>query len=95
MSTRVSQHGFSLIELVIFIVIVGVAVAGVTLQFSTSVAQSAAPLLRQKAIAIAHTYLDQMQAVKWDETTPLGGGSGSQSTVGLDGESCSLGMVDD
>lgn len=90
-------NGFTLIELVIFIVVVGVAVAGITLQFSQNVAASAAPLLRQKAIAIAHTYLDEMQSVRWDETTPIGGGSAaSQSAPGLDGaEACTLGALDD
>lgn len=95
MSIRVG--GFTLIELVIFIVIVGVAVAGVSLQFSQNVRNSATPLLRQKAIAIAHTYIDEMQSVRWDETTPLGGGNAAtQSVVGLDGaESCSFVVLDD
>lgn len=92
----IKSQGFTLIETVIFIVIVGVAVAAIALQFSTGVQESATPLLRQKAINIAHQYLDHMQTVRWDEATPIGGGSApSQTGPGLDGESCVLIQLDD
>jgi MSHA pilin protein MshD len=90
-------RGFTLVEVVIFIVIVSIAVAAITLQFNQSVQHSAEPLLRQKAIGIIHQHLDQMQTVRWDETTPVGGGTApGPSTPGLDaGESCSLSQLDD
>lgn len=95
MSTK--DSGFTLIETVIFIVIVSIAVAAISNQISQNVEHSADPLLRQRAIAIAHLYLDRMQGVRWDETTPVGGGTSSgQSTEGLDtGESCNLAQLDD
>lgn len=94
---RTSNHGFTLIETVLFIVIVGIAISAVALQVSVNVQHSADPLLRQKGIAILQKYLNQMQAVRWDETTPLGGGSATaQSAPGLDaGETCVLTQLDD
>jgi type II secretory pathway pseudopilin PulG len=74
MHAKPKQLGFSLIEIVIFIVVVGVAVAGITLQFTQNVKNSATPLLRQKAIAIANAYLDEMLHKKWDENSPSSGG---------------------
>lgn len=90
-------RGFSLIEAVIFIVIVSIAVAAISQQVTQSAKNSSDPLLRQKAVTILHQYLDQMQTVRWDETTPIGGGTAtSQSSVGTDlGESCSLTTLDD
>lgn len=94
---QTNQHGFTLIETIIFIIIVGVAMGAIVVQFTTSVQHSAAPLLRQKAITIAYQYLDHMQTVRWDETTPVGGGTApGQSTPGLDAaESCTLSQLDD
>lgn len=95
MSTR--QGGFTLVETVIFIVIVSVAVAAITMQFSQNVQHSASPLLRQKAIVLAQFYMDRMQTVRWDENTPVGGGAtAGQSTPGVDGgEACGLATIDD
>jgi len=88
-SFRATQRGFTLIELVMFIIIVGIAVSAVTLQFSQNVRHSADPLLRQQAIAIAHIYLDEITSKKWDENTPDGGGSvvpvpGASAVLGPD-----------
>ncbi len=94
-----NSRGFSLIEIVIFIVIVGVAVAGITVQFSQNVAHSADPLLRQKTLALANGIMDEIVRKRWDENSPIGGGcvatgSGSCATgpavstpLGADGES--------
>jgi MSHA pilin protein MshD len=92
------QHkGFSLIEIVIFIIIVGVAVGAMTMQFSTSVAHSHEPLLRQKAVSLANFYMDEILRKKWNENTPTGGGcvntgSGTcpagpaAAAIGMDGD---------
>lgn len=67
MFTRLRQAGISLIELVIFIVIVSVAVAGVLSVFSTAVKGSADPMIRKQAIAIAESLLTEVesQAFTW------------------------------
>jgi type II secretory pathway pseudopilin PulG len=61
MHTLINQRAFTLVEMVIFIVIVGIAVAAIGSQFMQNVQHSAEPLLRQKAIAVANTHLDALQ----------------------------------
>ncbi|SCZ65171.1 type IV pilus modification PilV family protein [Thiohalomonas denitrificans] len=94
----IDNRGFTLVETVLFIVIVSVAVAAISLQFSQNVQHSAQPLLRQKAIAYAHQYLDQMQTVRWDENTPIVGGTTTTLTdppgTEVD-ENCTLADLDD
>lgn len=69
-----TQRGFTLIELVMFIIIVGIALAAIGLQIQTSVQSSADPLLREKGIALANFYMDEILRKKWNENTPTGGG---------------------
>lgn len=89
-------RGFTLIESVIFIVIVSIAVAAIAQHVSQSVQGSADPLLRQKALTILHQYLDQMQTVRWDENTPIGGGAlTAPASVSHEEASCTLASLDD
>lgn len=60
MTRRRPQKGFTLIEMVIFIVIVGIGVAGILSVFRTSVASSADPLIRKQTIAIAESLLEEI-----------------------------------
>lgn len=62
MFTRPRQAGISLIELVIFIVIVSVAVAGVLSVFNIAVKSSADPMIRKQAIAIAESLLTEIES---------------------------------
>ena len=68
------QKGFSLIELVMFIVIVSVAVAAIAQIYSTNVMHSPEPLLREKALKLANFYMDEIMGKRWEENTPAGGG---------------------
>jgi MSHA pilin protein MshD len=74
MHTPASQRGFTFIELVMFIVIVGIAVSAITLLFIQNVRYSADPLIRQKSIAVAKAYMDEIVRKRWDELSPEGGG---------------------
>lgn len=60
-------RGFSLIELVVAIVIIGVAVGGVMLVFIVALTHSADPQQQQQAIAIAEGYLDEILARRYDD----------------------------
>ena len=53
-------RGFSLVELVILIVVIGVALAGVLLVFQSVVRGSADPQMRKQALAIAEALLDEV-----------------------------------
>jgi MSHA pilin protein MshD len=54
------QRGFTLIELIIFIVVVGVGVAGILSVYTTSIKNSADPLVRKQALAIAESLLEEI-----------------------------------
>ena len=97
-SARQQQAGFTLIETIIVIVLVGAMLAGMTSLFVTNVGNSYRPFLRQRALAVANAFLDEILHKRWNEATPLGGGcvntaSGSCSSgpgviaIGNDGES--------
>lgn len=66
-TTKQRQTGISLIELVVFIVIVGVGVAGMMATFNVAVRGSADPMVRKQALAIAESLLLEVeqQAFTW------------------------------
>lgn len=81
------SRGFTLIETVMVIIIVGIAVAAIGTQFATNVARSHEPLLRQQALAVANAYMDEILKKRWNSATPTGGGcvvtgSGNCTTPG-------------
>lgn len=55
-----SQSGFTLIEVIIFIVVVSVALAGVLLLMDTVVKSSADPMARKQAVALADSVLEEI-----------------------------------
>jgi len=58
--TRHKQRGITFVELVISIVVIGVAVGGVLLVYQQVVSRSADPVLREQAVAIAEAYLEEI-----------------------------------
>lgn len=54
------ERGFSLIELLVFIVVVGIAVTGVLSVFSLNTRTSVDPLVRKQAAAIAESLLEEV-----------------------------------
>ncbi|BCB25399.1 hypothetical protein SKTS_02850 [Sulfurimicrobium lacus] len=67
MSTRAFQVGISLIELVIFIVIVSVGVAGILSVMNVTVLHSADPIIQKQAVSIAESLLEEieLQPITW------------------------------
>jgi len=55
------QRGGSLIELIMFIVIISVALAGIMLVMNQTTKGSADPLIRKQAIAAAYSLLEEVQ----------------------------------
>lgn len=55
-----SQRGISLIELIMFIVIVSVALAGIMLVMNTTARYSADPLINKQALTVAESLLEEI-----------------------------------
>lgn len=68
------SRGFTLIETVLFIVVVSVGLTGVALVFIQTAGSSHEPLLREKALTVAKATMDEVRSRRWDENTPVGGG---------------------
>ncbi len=84
---RVGQRGFTLIELIIFIVVVSSALAGVLLVLNNTVKSSADPMIRKQLLAIAEGVLEEvrMQAFTWcdpDDTNAATATSAASCTGG-------------
>ena len=67
-------NGFTLIETLIFIIVVGIGVAGIAQLYVSNVQESATPLVRERGSALAKAFMDEIMAKRWDENTPVGGG---------------------
>ncbi len=67
---RRSSAGVTLIELVVFIVIVGVAMAGLFAAYNTITAGSADPQVRKQVLAIAESLMDEVQLMPFTFCDP-------------------------
>lgn len=74
------QKGFTLIELIIFIVVIGVGVAGVLSVFTSSVRNSVDPLVRKQTQAIAESLLEEIVLKEFQDPN---GGTNGVSTCNL------------
>ncbi|WP_224742814.1 prepilin-type N-terminal cleavage/methylation domain-containing protein [Stutzerimonas kunmingensis] len=60
LATPRKQHGMTLVELVITIVIIGIAAAALFSAMATITARSADPMLRQQSLSIAEAYMEEI-----------------------------------
>lgn len=84
MFTSHNQRGISLIELVMFIVIVSVALAGILLVMNVTTKSSADPLVHKQALAIAESLLEEVELMPFTYCDPddLHAASAVSATVG-------------
>ncbi|WP_231975262.1 type IV pilus modification PilV family protein [Geopseudomonas guangdongensis] len=68
----------TLVELVIAIVIVGIAAAALYSAMAAITARSADPMLRQQSLMIAEAYLEEILAKPYDEADPPAGCTNSE-----------------
>ena len=69
------RRGFSLVEVIVFIMIVSVALVGVLSVMNLTTQRSADPLIRKQAIAVAESLLEEISL--HDFNNPVGGFSGA------------------
>lgn len=82
-----SQRGFTLIEMVIFIVVVSIGIAGILSVMNTTVRSSADPMVRKQALAIAESLLEeilQKDYAKPSDSTAVGYPGGGWSRALFD-----------
>ena len=69
------QRGATLVELVMTIVIISIAIAGVVGAFALIAGRSADPLNQTRAVALAQLYMDEVLSRRYAGGSPNGGGS--------------------
>jgi MSHA pilin protein MshD len=73
-------RGFTLIEVILFVVVVSVGLAGLLLVFSTGVKNSADPMIRKQAMLIAEATLNEVMQKSFQNDAA--DSSNSSSTLG-------------
>jgi MSHA pilin protein MshD len=69
-STPFSARGVTLVELIVAIVVIGMALAGVLMVFIRNTSASADPLIWHQASAIAEAYLEEVLSKNFDPNGP-------------------------
>lgn len=86
-----AQRGVTLIEILIFIVVISVGLTMMVRSVSHGLGKSVDPILRLKALEKGQALIDQILSRKFDENTPTGGVPACGSSSGV---AC-LGIVAD
>lgn len=73
MPTKSTQKGVSLIELIVFIVVVSIALLALVGVYRQATINNADPIIRMRALEAAQSLLDEIISLKYDEQTPTGG----------------------
>ena len=90
-SPQSRERGISLIELIMFIVIVSVALAGILLVMNVTTKSSADPLIRKQALAIAESLLEEVELQPFTYCDP----NDVNAAAAVSAVSCSAGMDQD
>jgi MSHA pilin protein MshD len=75
------QRGFTLIELIIFIVVVGVGLAGILSVMNTVVKSSADPMVRKQAIALADSVMEEVLQKAYSDPDGVQGNESTRDTM--------------
>jgi MSHA pilin protein MshD len=75
------QRGLSLIELIIFIVVMGIAAAGVLQMFNLATRSSADPVRRKQALLLAESYLEEVELARFTYCDPTDQNAASATSV--------------
>lgn len=77
-----SQRGITLLETIVFMVVVSVALGGVLVAYNESMVSSVDPAIKIKALEKAQATMDLILTRKFDENTPAGGVPACNSSSG-------------
>ncbi len=67
------QAGFTIIELIVFIVVVSAGLAGILMVMDVSVKASADPMVRKQAMALADSVLEEVLLKSYDDPDGVSG----------------------
>ncbi|NIB44394.1 type II secretion system protein [Pseudomaricurvus alkylphenolicus] len=104
MSSLSNIRGVTLIELLVFVVVIGTATTALFSVFNVTMANNVDPMIRVRLQELAQSQLDEILARKYNENTPTGGipacGSGEVGAlactgIGTDGGEAGVGDYDD
>ncbi len=100
-ASNIASRGFTLIELILFIVVVGVATAGLFAAINSSTVNNVNPLFQIRALELAQAQMDEIIGKRYDDKSPNGGfppcDSGEVGAVSCDSSDGrgDLGDIDD
>lgn len=79
MKPPVAEKGFSLVEVIITIVIIGIALVAAIGSWGNIARHSADVMWQTKVAYLGQAYLEEILSRRFDENTPIGGGNCSPS----------------
>ena len=68
-----SQSGLTLIELIVFIVVIGIGVTGILSVMNITVKSSADPIVRKQALALADSIMEEILLKAYDDPDGVSG----------------------
>lgn len=87
-----NKKGFTLIEVVMVIVLLGIIMPGIMLYFMQGVKESAIPQRRTTAIFLAEALMEEIKSKRWDETVSINATcSNASATLGFEGGETRIG----
>ena len=73
MFNNLKKKGFTLIEIILFIVVFTLGVVGLLTLFFNTLGRTSDPVVRDRGIQVAQSVMEEIFSKKWDENTPNGG----------------------
>lgn len=70
---RQRQSGLTLIELIVFIVVIGIGLAGILTVMNVTVRHSADPMVRKQALALANAVMEEIMLKEYADPDSSGG----------------------
>jgi MSHA pilin protein MshD len=79
--SKLPLRGFTLVELIIFIVVVSVGLAGILAVMSTTVRSSADPLVRKQVMTLADSTLEEILQKEYSDPDGVQGGESTRASM--------------